>query len=37
MMKLKSGKAFGPDEISVEVWRYLGERAMGFFNRLFKV
>lgn len=35
MKRMKSGKAVGPDEIPVEVWRCLGEMAVKFLTRLF--
>lgn len=35
MNRMKRGKASGPGEISVEVWRCLGERAVHFLTTLF--
>lgn len=35
MKRMKSGKAVGPDDIPVEVWRCLGEMAVWFLTRLF--
>ena len=32
---MKSGKAVGPDDIPVEVWKCLEEVAVGFLTRLF--
>ncbi|KAK3542947.1 hypothetical protein QTP70_007280 [Hemibagrus guttatus] len=32
---MKSGKAVGPDDIPVEVWKCLGEAAVGFLTSLF--
>uniref|UniRef100_A0A3B4CLA2 ribonuclease H n=1 Tax=Pygocentrus nattereri TaxID=42514 RepID=A0A3B4CLA2_PYGNA len=32
---MKNGKAVGPDDIPVEVWRCLGEKAVDFLTRLF--
>ena len=34
-MKMRNGKAVGPDNIPVEAWRCLGEMAVRFFTRLF--
>ncbi|TRY54572.1 hypothetical protein DNTS_001573 [Danionella cerebrum] len=33
--RMKSGKAVGPDDIPVEVWKCLGETAVEFLSRLF--
>lgn len=33
LKKMKTGKAVGPDDIPVEVWKYLGEVAVEFLNR----
>ena len=33
--RMKSGKAVGPDDITVEVWKCLGEVAVNFLTRLF--
>ena len=33
--RLKKGKAFGPDELPVEVWKYMGEMGIKFLTRLF--
>ncbi|KAK3569482.1 hypothetical protein QTP86_031418 [Hemibagrus guttatus] len=35
LMRMKSGKAVGPDDIPVEVWKYLGEAAVEFLTSLF--
>ena len=35
MRKMKSGKAVGPDNIPVEVWKCLGETALEFLTKLF--
>ena len=35
MNRMKIGKAVGPDDIPVEVWRCLGELAVDFLTRLF--
>ncbi|KAK3526315.1 hypothetical protein QTP70_022749, partial [Hemibagrus guttatus] len=35
LKRMKSGKAVGPDDIPVEVWKYLGEAAVEFFTSLF--
>ncbi|KAK3526810.1 hypothetical protein QTP70_033548 [Hemibagrus guttatus] len=35
LMRMKSGKAVGPDDIPVEVWKCLGEAAVEFLNSLF--
>jgi hypothetical protein len=32
---MKGGKAIGSDEISIEVWRSLGEVAIIWFTKLF--
>ncbi|KAK3575237.1 hypothetical protein QTP86_023435, partial [Hemibagrus guttatus] len=34
LKKMKSGKAVGPDDIPVEVWKCLGEAAASLFNRV---
>ncbi|KAF3699103.1 hypothetical protein EXN66_Car014790 [Channa argus] len=34
-VRMKSGKAVGPDDIPVEVWKCLGEVAVGFLTSLF--
>lgn len=35
MKRTDSGKASGPDEAPVELWRHLGESAVGFLSSLF--
>ena len=35
LKRMKSGKAVGPDDIPVEVWKCLGEVAVGLLTRLF--
>ena len=35
LKRMKSGKAVGPDDIPVQVWKCLGEVAVGFLPRLF--
>ncbi|KAK3530456.1 hypothetical protein QTP86_024366, partial [Hemibagrus guttatus] len=35
LKRMKSGKAFGPDDIPVEVWKCLGEAAVEFLTSLF--
>ncbi|KAK3524753.1 hypothetical protein QTP86_002469 [Hemibagrus guttatus] len=35
LMRIKSGKAVGPDDIPVEVWKCLGEAAVEFLTSLF--
>ena len=35
LKRMKSGKAFGPDDIQMEVWKCLGEVAISFLTRLF--
>ena len=35
LKRMKSGKALGPDDIPVEVWKCLGEAAVEFLTRLF--
>ncbi|KAK3511567.1 hypothetical protein QTP70_010707 [Hemibagrus guttatus] len=35
LKRMKSGKAVGPDNIPVEVWKYLGEAAVEFLTSLF--
>ncbi|KAK3548241.1 hypothetical protein QTP70_005820 [Hemibagrus guttatus] len=35
LKRMKSGKAVGPDDILVEVWKCLGEAAVEFLNSLF--
>ncbi|KAK3507183.1 hypothetical protein QTP70_009514 [Hemibagrus guttatus] len=35
LMRMKSGKAVGPDDIPVEVWKCLGEAAVEFLTNLF--
>jgi len=40
LKRMKGGKAMGPDGISIEVWRCLGDRAIvwltKFFNLIFR-
>ncbi|KAK3531995.1 hypothetical protein QTP86_002262 [Hemibagrus guttatus] len=36
LKRMKSGKAIGPDDIPVEVWKCLGEAAVEFLTSLFK-
>ena len=35
MQRMKNGKAVGPDDIPVEVWKYLGESALKFLTKLY--
>ncbi|KAK3544010.1 hypothetical protein QTP70_033140, partial [Hemibagrus guttatus] len=35
LKKMKRGKAVGPDDITVEVWKYLGKAAVEFLTSLF--
>ena len=35
LRRIKNGNAVGPDDISVEVWKCLGEMAVKFLTRLF--
>ena len=35
MKRMKNGKAVGPDDIPVEVWKCLGEIALEFLTKLF--
>uniref|UniRef100_A0AAR2LU20 Reverse transcriptase domain-containing protein n=1 Tax=Pygocentrus nattereri TaxID=42514 RepID=A0AAR2LU20_PYGNA len=35
LKRMKNGKAVGPDDIPVEVWRCLGEKAVDFLTRFF--
>ena len=35
MRKMKKGKAVGPDELPVEVWKFLGKMGIKFLTRLF--
>lgn len=35
LKKMRSGKAFAPDNIAVEVWRSLGKRTVDFWSTLF--
>uniref|UniRef100_A0A3B3I9A4 ribonuclease H n=1 Tax=Oryzias latipes TaxID=8090 RepID=A0A3B3I9A4_ORYLA len=35
LKRMKSGKAVGPDDVPVEVWKCLGETAVEFLTRLF--
>ena len=35
MQRMKSGKAVGPDDMPVEVWKCLGESALKFLTKLY--
>ena len=35
MKRMKNGKAVGPDDIPVEVWKCLGESALKFLTKLY--
>ena len=35
LRRMKKGKAVGPDELPVEVWKYMGEMGIKFLTRLF--
>ena len=35
MKRMKNGKAVGPDDIPVEVWKCLGESALEFLTKLY--
>ena len=35
MKRMKNGKAVGPDDIPVDVWKYLGETALVFLSKLY--
>ena len=35
MKRMKKGKAVGPDDIPVEVWKCLGESALEFLTKLY--
>ena len=35
LKRMKKGKAIGPDELPVEVWKYIGKMGIEFFTRLF--
>ena len=35
MKRMKNGKAVGPDDIQVEVWKCLGENALEFLTKLY--
>jgi Reverse transcriptase (RNA-dependent DNA polymerase) len=37
LKKIKIGKALGPDDISIEVWRYLGDIAIVWLTKLFNI
>jgi hypothetical protein len=37
LKRMKGGKAMGPDGIPIEVWRYLGERAIVWLTKLFNL
>ena len=36
LRRMKKGKAIGPDELPVEVWKCMGEMGIEFLTRLFK-
>ena len=36
MKRMKNGKAVGPDDIPVEVWKSIGEIALEFLTKLYK-
>ena len=35
LRRIKKGKAVGPDELPVEVWKFMGEMGIKFLTRLF--
>ena len=35
LRRMKKGKAFGPDELPVEVWKCIGKKRIKFLTRLF--
>ena len=35
MQRMKNGKAVGPDDIPVEVWKCIGESALKFLTKLY--
>ena len=35
MQRMKNGKVVGPDDIPVEVWKYIGESALKFLTKLY--
>ena len=37
MQRMKNGKAVGPDDIPVEVWKCLGESALKFLTKLYNI
>ena len=37
MQRMKNGKAVGPDDIPVEVWKCLGESALKFLTKLHNI
>ena len=37
MKRIKNGKAVGPDDIPVEVWKCLGEIALEFLTKLYNI
>jgi hypothetical protein len=37
LKRMKGGKAMGPDGIPIEVWRYLGVRAIVWLTKLFNL
>lgn len=36
MKRMKNGKVVDSNDMPVEIWRFLGEGAVGFLTRLFK-
>ena len=37
LRKMKPGKAIGPDLISVEIWKCLGEKGLNWLTELFNI
>jgi hypothetical protein len=37
LKKIKTGKTLGPDDIPIEVWRYLGDIAIVWLTKLFNI
>ena len=37
MKRMKNGESVGPDDIPVEVWKYLGEIALDFLTKLYNI
>jgi hypothetical protein len=37
LKRMKTGKTLGPDDIPIEVWRYLGDIAIVWFTKLFNI